>query len=213
MIAPPKPPPQDELEALIKEARERQLRRRLLGAAGIAITAGIALGLYALTVGGRPSQSTGPAPIGPAGVALCRSTQLSRTIGDPIGPQPGPTLWVVLTNSSRTACSLPGGMPKAWITWHGKLLRTQERQRLGIRPAEWYPLRRISILRPGAEAGVTLEWRNWCAKTPANRELMRLHLRIDKAAGVSFSFGPRPACLAKGSPSTVLVSRALNARG
>ena len=37
MIAPPKPPAHDELEALIKEARERQLRRRLLGAAGIAV--------------------------------------------------------------------------------------------------------------------------------------------------------------------------------
>ncbi len=47
MIAPPKPPAQDELEALIKEARERQLQRRLLGAAAIAIGAAIALGIYA----------------------------------------------------------------------------------------------------------------------------------------------------------------------
>jgi hypothetical protein len=37
-LAPPKPS-HDELEALIKEARQRQLRRRLLGAAGVAIAA------------------------------------------------------------------------------------------------------------------------------------------------------------------------------
>ena len=197
----------------MKEARERQLRRRLLGAASLAITAAIALGLYALTAGGHSSQSTGSAPIGPGGVPPCRSAQLSRSIGDPIGPEPGPTLWVVLTNTSRTACSLPGGAPKTWVTWQGRLLPTHERHRLGIRPAEWFPLRPISILRPGVKAGVTLEWRNWCAKTPSNRELMRFHLRFDKVAGVSFSFGPPPACLAKGSPSTLLVSRPLDARG
>jgi hypothetical protein len=213
MIAPPKPPSHDDTEALIEEARARQLRRRLLGAAGIAVAAAIALGLYALTAGGDSSRSTAPAPIGPAGVPLCRSSQLSRSIGDPIGPQPGPTLWVVLTNTSRTACSLPVGTPKAWVTWQGKLLPTHERHLLGIRPAEWYPLRPISILKPGTKAGVTLEWRNWCAKPRSNRDLMRFHLRFDKVAGVSFSFGPRPACHAKGSPSTVLVSRPLDARG
>jgi hypothetical protein len=46
MIAPPKPPSHDEREALIKEARARQLRRRLLGAASMAmadLTANITL--------------------------------------------------------------------------------------------------------------------------------------------------------------------------
>ena len=44
MIAPPRPPSHDELEALIKEARARQLRRRLLGAAGVAIAAALGNG-------------------------------------------------------------------------------------------------------------------------------------------------------------------------
>lgn len=56
MIAPPRPPSHQELEALIKEARARQLRRRLLGAAGFAIAAALALSTYALWVG--PTQRT-----------------------------------------------------------------------------------------------------------------------------------------------------------
>jgi hypothetical protein len=64
MIAPPKPPSQDELEALIKEARARQLRRRLLGAAGIAIAAAVGLSVYALTAdtARRPGTATKARP-------------------------------------------------------------------------------------------------------------------------------------------------------
>ena len=67
MIAPPKPPTNDDLEALIKEARERQLRRRLLGAAGVAIAAVLGLSLYALVAGGdRANLGTSqPRPAGP----------------------------------------------------------------------------------------------------------------------------------------------------
>jgi hypothetical protein len=53
MIAPPRPPSHDELEALIKEVRQRQLRRRLLGAAVVAISAAIGLGAYAFTTAGK----------------------------------------------------------------------------------------------------------------------------------------------------------------
>ena len=59
MIAPPRPPSHDELEALIKEARERQLRRRLLGAAGIAIAAAIGLSVFGLTAGTGNRPATG----------------------------------------------------------------------------------------------------------------------------------------------------------
>jgi len=57
MLAPPRPPSHDELEALIKEARARQLRRRLLGAAGVAVAAVLALSIYALAAG--PAQRSG----------------------------------------------------------------------------------------------------------------------------------------------------------
>src|SRR2546423_6429846 len=78
MIAPPKPAPHDELEALIKEARERQLRRRLLGAAGVAIAAALGLSVYAFIGGASPSDlSQPPAEGGRASAPLCRSSQLS----------------------------------------------------------------------------------------------------------------------------------------
>lgn len=46
------PPPQDELELLIREARARQRRRRLLGAAGVAAGAAVVLSVWAAIPGG-----------------------------------------------------------------------------------------------------------------------------------------------------------------
>jgi hypothetical protein len=76
MIAPPKPPSRDELEALIKEARERQFRRRLLATVSVALLAAVGLAIYAFTAGGgaQGSLTTGS----PGGAApICRSSQLS----------------------------------------------------------------------------------------------------------------------------------------
>jgi hypothetical protein len=79
MIAPPKPPANDELEALIKEARRRQLRRRVLGAAAIGAAAALGLGLYASVLGGSSGSTAGDSPNRAAGAPLCRSTQLSAS--------------------------------------------------------------------------------------------------------------------------------------
>src|SRR5258706_5861248 len=76
MIAPPKPPSRDDVEALIKEARARQLRRRRLGAAGVAIVAGVGLAVYALTTGGgAQSGLTNGSPR--CAAPLCRNSRLS----------------------------------------------------------------------------------------------------------------------------------------
>jgi hypothetical protein len=56
------PPPQDELEALIREARARQRRRWLGAAAVVALLAGAALGLNAILAGGAPSRSESGGP-------------------------------------------------------------------------------------------------------------------------------------------------------
>jgi hypothetical protein len=159
----------------------------------------VALGICAATIADSHA----------SGMPLCRSSQLSHTIDGPTGPEPGPTIWVILTNSSQETCSLPDGPPKAWVTWRGRLLPTREKHRLGIRPADWAPLRPIRVLKPGAKAGITLEWRNWCGRPRSNRDIMRIHLRFRRSAGISFPLGPRPACLSERSPSTLLLSSPL----
>src|SRR6476659_5027173 len=82
MIAPPRPPAHDELELLIKEARERQLRRRLLGAAGLALTAALGLSIYAFVIGGKVDHVAQlPGKGGRTAAPLCRTSQLSATAG------------------------------------------------------------------------------------------------------------------------------------
>jgi hypothetical protein len=57
VLAPPDPPRSDELEALIREARARQLRRRLGVVALVALVAGGALAIYAIVAAGNPAVS------------------------------------------------------------------------------------------------------------------------------------------------------------
>lgn len=62
MLAPPRPP-QDELDALIREARARQRKRWFAMAAVTAVLAGAALALNAVWAGGgRPTSRTGGGP-------------------------------------------------------------------------------------------------------------------------------------------------------
>lgn len=214
MIAPPKAPPTDELEALIREARERQWRRRLLLAAGAAIALALGLGLYLLTTsGGGPSATGGPGA--PAGLPLCRSSQISVGRGNPIGVVSfGPTDWLTLTNKSGATCSLStAGAPTVRITWHGRLLPTREEQRVTLHPGAWQPLRTVRVLRPGGKAGITYLWLNWCGPPHSDRPMMTAHLRFDRALSISFPIGPRPSCRSRGAPSVVEVSRPLLARG
>lgn len=60
MLAPPRAPRRDDLEALIREARARQRRRRLFGALAIAVlVSALAAGLY-FGLGGREAGSSHP---------------------------------------------------------------------------------------------------------------------------------------------------------
>src|SRR5215471_5122533 len=162
MIAPPRPPSQDELEALIKEARARQLRRRLVGAAGAAIAAAIVLGVHVLATGGSGDRSTGSAPNALSGTPLCRSSQLSAEAfwGGAAGSAMGAA---VIRNNGTAPCSLLSGRPKVRITWG--------RTRLPVRDLPptrgefpWRPVRRLA---PGSKAAVFMQWTNWCAKPRA----------------------------------------------
>jgi Protein of unknown function (DUF4232) len=151
MIAPPKPPSQDDREALIKEARARQVRRRLLGAAGVAIVAALGLSTYVLTVGSNQPGKTG-ATRRPARAPICRSDQLSGSAGFQGATQ---TLLgaVTLVNTSATACSLPRQHPLVSISWHGERLQTAERPNPNAPP---WP--RADVLAPGEKADVYFQW-------------------------------------------------------
>jgi hypothetical protein len=117
MIAPPKPPAPGDPEALIKEARERLLRRRLLGATAVAIVAALGLGAYALT-GGSNRLGKSAATRRPASLPICRSDQLSGSAGFQGATQ---TMLgaVTLINTSATACSLPQQHPLVSISASG----------------------------------------------------------------------------------------------
>ena len=151
MIAPPRPPSHDELEALIKEARQRQLRRRLLGTAGVAIVAALALSVYALVTGGS-ANGVAPANAGRASAPICQSSQLSATAGFQ-GATQTMVGGVTLQNTGAVSCSLPSVRPGMTISWRGEELPTQERK---MTTGPRWPLARV--LPPGAKADVFFQW-------------------------------------------------------
>jgi hypothetical protein len=206
MIAPPKPPPQDELEALIKEARARQLRRRLLGVAGVAIAAAIGLSAYALTIGGGPSRITGSTSVGGA-VPPCRSSQLSAS-GNWIGAAGSVINDMPIVNRGGNPCSLPMGRPGVQVTWRGSLLPIKV-QAAG--PGESYPGRPVHVLAPGRMAVVYLDWGNWCAR-PYAGATTNITLRFDDGLRMTARhvFG-QPPCMNRAFPSGITVSRLLTA--
>lgn len=195
MVAPPKPPAQDELELLIKEARERQLRRRLLGAAGVAIAAALGLSIYAFVTGGGPANLAQP-PVhrGPATGPPCRASQLSVSVFFQ-----GATQMMIggatLANTGHAACSLPVGRPTVRIAEHGKPLPVREEGLTGsFLPTTWKPAR---VLTPGTKAEVLMDWSrlNWdcgSAATPTPRFVLRFGTALELsgiASGLTL-----PAC-------------------
>jgi hypothetical protein len=201
MLAPPKPPP-DELELLIKEARERQLRRRLIGAAGVAIVAALGLGIYALVIGGG-TRDTARSSRAPATAPLCRSSQLALSIGGQ-----GSTQMVlggaVMTNTGGQACALPLGRPVVRITWNGKPMRVREPV---PRPGDVQSGKPAHLLAPGAKALVSMRFASWCGfqapGVPTFRFVFGHGLTL-----VASGFGV-PRCNAPGTPGLLDVSRPL----
>jgi Protein of unknown function (DUF4232) len=162
MIAPPKPPTPGDPEALIKEARARQLRRRLLGAAGVAMAAAIGLVVYASTVG---DGGQSPAGASNAAAPLCRSLQLSGSayLQGASGTMLG---GVAIRNTSALECSLPSGRPAARMSWDGQWLPTRERTMAA--PAGFSD---AGVLAPGAKAVVLWQW--WSCGGPGPRAAVR----------------------------------------
>jgi len=112
VVAPPEPPPaRDDLEALIREARARQRRRRLTAAFVVGLAAAAAVGVYDGLAGSGStnvgSRQRGPAALSP--LPRCRSDQLRLTAPKMWGAAAGSLIEdFTLTNSSQTTCALSG---------------------------------------------------------------------------------------------------------
>jgi hypothetical protein len=202
MIAPPRPPSHDDPEALIKEARERQLRRRLLGAAGVAIAAAIGLSAYALTNGnGKQASALGRTPIGAA--PLCRSSQLSAVggVNGASGMMLGP---ITLTNTGESPCSLPTGQPQVRIAWQGRVLRVRETGGQDLSGGT-----QARVLAPHSTAMVYTAWANWCGK-PSEGTIIQptFELRWVDGLGVDAPNNrlTPPRCGSRAAGSTIAVS-------
>jgi hypothetical protein len=202
MIAPPRPTSHDELEALIKEARQRQLRRRLVGAAGVAIGAAIALSVYAfVTVGGVRNLAQRPAQGGRATGPLCRASQLSASAGLQ-GATQSLAGGANITNTGSSSCSLPQLRPVVRISLNGEILPLRERP-FPYRISHGRP---VHVLAPAEQAVIFMQWWNWCGKTGAATMTVRLGHGLNVVAPQRLG---EPTCIGTGpSPaSTLYVSR------
>src|SRR5690242_10716063 len=202
MLAPPRPPSHDELEALIKEARARQLRRRLLGAAGVAIASAVALSAYAFTLGdgGRASPVSGSGRVAPP---ECRASQLSATaaLNGATGSMAG---FATLTNTSLTTCSMPAGLPRVDIFWRGEQMPARQKEFTGSGGGP------IHMLAPGRAAFVHLDWSEWCG-TPSAGTVIRPTFKL-RFGGLVVAARARqmtpPRCDLPGTISTIFVGPA-----
>lgn len=208
--SPPRQPGQDEPEALIPEARERQRRRWLIGATVVALSAALALAIDSITSGvaTSPKGHRSPAPV--AGAPPCRAMQLKTmrlAPGLPAVFNQVSLLGVgitVVTNPSHAACSIPA--PEVSIFSHGRKLGVQQVDGLAFRIGPKAPP--VHVLRPGKSAQVDLTWRNWCGSPTLHgtRELKTVRIRFGSALTVAGKVR-KPACGLRGTPSTVSVAQ------
>jgi hypothetical protein len=154
------PPPQDELELLIKEARARQRKRRLIAAVTVVFVAGAALGMYA----GLHSRATANAggvggPAAGGSLPRCDSAQLRLTV-PPWGAAAG-SLYepATLTNTSGSSCAVAG--------WPAVRRFNAAGQRIPVRIERWvYRLRGAAAysvvnLAPGRAATFEIFGSDW----------------------------------------------------
>ena len=192
MLAPPKPPP-DELELLIKEARERQLRRRLLAAAWIAVVAALGFSVYAVVDGGSvKSIDQPPTRGGRATGPLCRASQLSVSAALQ-GATQSLAGGATLTNTGRGTCSLPPLRPVVRISLHGKTLRLKERP-FPYRISPGRPV--VHVLMPQEHAVILMQWWNWCGKTGTATMVLRFGRRLSLKAPERLG---EPTCIGIGA--------------
>lgn len=153
------PPPRDELEALIREARERQRRRRIVATATVAVLGAAGLVGYAL-VARDGSQGRGRPQGQLAGLPRCHSNQLRLSVPPAWGAAAG-TMYepATLTNTSGSSCTVAG--------WPALRRLDATGQRIPVRLERWvYRLRgsapySVVTLAPGKTATFDIFGSDW----------------------------------------------------
>lgn len=156
------PPPQDELELLIREARARQRRRWILGAAAAAVSAAVALGAYAAVPGGGSAeqQAASGKSAAPTKPPRCRSDQLRLSVPKMWGAAAGTLIeWFTLTNTSNATCAVAGwpGVRRLDAAGHPIPMRIVRAVYVQSGPAPFRPV----PLKPGATATFSALGEDW----------------------------------------------------
>jgi len=155
------PPRLNDPEALIKEARARQVRRRLLGAACVASVAALGLSVYSVTAGHEHHAANVSQRVQ---APVCRAAQLSASFSP--GGAAGITLGgLVIANASGRSCSVPATRPTVQVTIRGRTLSARQRS---WGPDQQFGPRAGPVLRPGTRAYFEIGWRNWCPNPAAS---------------------------------------------
>jgi hypothetical protein len=163
-IAPPRrPPSQDELDALVRQARARHRRRRLLGAGLVALAAGLALSIYAVASGGSHSARRGRGGTSDAvgSFPRCRSDQLR--LAGPLANGAGTGHYVenfTFTNGSSSTCMLRGWPTVSAVLPSRIVSETPSRSRVpngAVRTGRPLPVRAVR-LRPRDAASFNVIW-------------------------------------------------------
>lgn len=184
--SPPRPPSQNEPDALIREARARQLRRRLLSAAAIAIVAAASLGIYAV-FSGRSSRPTGGAS--DSGLAApCPLSALPLSL-QAQGTATQAVFFLTIRNPQRLTCSV--NVPAVLeISENGQRAPISDNP---LRARLHATLRgERSMLWPASGAW----WANWCG----SRKGFSLTVRVGSHS-VSTRIGILPQCFGTGNHS------------
>ncbi len=206
---PPRPRTQDDPEALIPEARQRQRRRWLVGGASVVAAVALAVLISALTRGHSRLGST-RGPLGLGGAPNCKPAVLIAEFSFEgagfFGEQAGGLL---VKNQGNSSCSVPV-RPQVSLQWNGHdLAGLRESPRVDYRPDPAQHL--TQTLRPGQWAFAPLHWSDWCKPRPWNRGASSLTLSLRLPAGTTNvrmrhpAGTPGPQCSAPGHPSVFAV--------
>jgi hypothetical protein len=208
--SPPRTPAQDDPEALIPEARERQQRRWLIGGASVAVVVALGLLIFAIA-GGSSLLGSIRGPLGFGGAPSCRPVGLvarfSMQGGGFFGTDAG---GLILKNRGSSSCSVPA-WPQVSLQWNGHdLAGLPETRLVGYQPD---PAQRVTgTLRPGRWAFAPLMWSDWCKQRPFGRGVSPTTLSLRLPTGtVQVQMHPSgavwPGCSAPGHPSFFEVGR------